>query len=92
MLLFLQRALERIIEVCRERRDSLSQGQLGSIICGVRDVQSFSNQKYKIFAFSMLTRPGFTECEASLFCPAQQNISIQATETEEEVKEGEKDG
>ncbi len=28
----------------------------------------------------MLTRLGFTECEASLFCPAQQNISIQATE------------
>lgn len=52
----------------------------GSIICAECDAQSFSNHKYQILAFSMLTTLGFTECEASLFRPAQQNISIRATE------------
>lgn len=54
----------------------------GSVICGERDAQSFTNQKYKLLAFSMLTRLSFTECEASLFCSVQLNISIRATERE----------
>lgn len=92
MLLFLQRALERIIEVCWGCRDSFSRAA-GSIMCVENDVQSFSNQKYKILTFSMLTRPGFTECEASLFVQRSRTSAYRPQrETEEEVREGEKDG
>lgn len=66
LFFFLQETLERIIEVFWEPWGSLSRAT-DSIICTECDAQSLSNQKNKILAFSMLTRVGFTEGEASHF-------------------------